>query len=267
MELVNQTTMQAGWTLGFEPDGRELLVVAVKGTFTMPFKGEEPALAEEQVPLTESDQFTGEPGFSATLYESDYAHRKPLCDVILNGSAYAPGGRPTTRVRVSMQVGEMKKSFEVMGDRAWQKGWFFGVKPSKPVPFTRLPITYDRAFGGADKDEKKQDKVETYAKNPIGVGYYPLTKKKVLVGKRLPNSCETGKAVAKTTGQYNPMSFGFLGRNFPPRPSFAGTYDQAWLDSRAPFWPTNFDYRYFQAAPPDQQISHPAGGSRWCLRI
>jgi hypothetical protein len=260
MELVNKTRMQAGWTLGFEPDGRELLVVAVKGTFVMPFNDEKAVLAEEQVPLTESDQFTGEPGFSATLYESDYAHRKPLCDVVLNGSAYAPGGRPTTKVRVCLQVGEMKKSFLVVSDRVWQKGWFFGVKPSKPLPFIRLPITYDRAFGGADKDEKKPDKVATYAKNPIGVGFYPLAGKKALIGKALPNTCEIGKGVTKRKGKYEPMSFGFIGRNVPPRPSFAGTYDQAWLDTRAPFWPDNFDYRYFQSASPDQQIPHPTGG-------
>jgi hypothetical protein len=265
MELVNKTAMQAGWTLGFEPDGRELLVVAVKGTFVMPFNGEEAVLAEKQVPLTESDQFTGEPGFSATLYESDYAHRKPLCDVILNGSAYAPGGKPAAKVKVSLQVGGMKKSFEVVGDRVWQKSWFYGVKPSAPQPFTTLVISYDRAFGGADKDENNPDRVDTYAKNPIGVGYYPLAKKKVLVGKPLPNTCETGKVVTNRTGKYLSMSFGFLGRNFPPRPSFAGTYDQAWLDSRAPFWPDDFDYRYFQSAPPDQQIPYLTGGEQIML--
>lgn len=265
MELVNQTKMQAGWTLGFEPDGRELLVVVVKGTFVMPFNDEEAVLAEEQVALTESDQFTGEPGFSATLYESDYAHRKPLCDVVLNGSAYAPGGRPTTKVRVCLQVGEMKKSFLVVSDRVWQKGWFFGVKPSKPLPFIRLPITYDRAFGGADKDERKPDKVATYAKNPIGMGFYPLAGKKALIGKPLPNTCEIGKVVTKRKGKYQPMSFGFIGRNVPPRPSFSGTYDQTWLDNRAPFWPANFDYQYFQAAPPDQQIPYPAGGEQVTL--
>ena len=35
MELLNATGMQAGYTMGMQPDGRELLVVAVKGTFTI----------------------------------------------------------------------------------------------------------------------------------------------------------------------------------------------------------------------------------------
>ena len=33
MELNNATEMEAGYTLGVEPSGRELLVVVVKGRF------------------------------------------------------------------------------------------------------------------------------------------------------------------------------------------------------------------------------------------
>ena len=80
MELLNATKMQAGYTMGMQPDGRELLVVVVKGTFVIPNAGEEPKLAEEQVPLIEADTFTGEPGLSAPVYESDYSPRKLRCD-------------------------------------------------------------------------------------------------------------------------------------------------------------------------------------------
>jgi hypothetical protein len=68
MEFVNESGLQAGWTLGFERDGRELLVVAVKATYALPANGEEAVLAEEQAKLTEADEFTGEPGFSAPLH-------------------------------------------------------------------------------------------------------------------------------------------------------------------------------------------------------
>ena len=36
MELLNATKMTAGYTMGMRPDGRELLVVVVKGTFAIP---------------------------------------------------------------------------------------------------------------------------------------------------------------------------------------------------------------------------------------
>lgn len=110
MELLNATKMQAGYTMGMQPDGRELLVVVVKGTFAMPKGTEHASLADVQVPLVEADVFSGQPGLSAPIYESDYAPIKPRCDVVLLGSAYAPGGRLAERVRVSLRVGEMEKS-------------------------------------------------------------------------------------------------------------------------------------------------------------
>src|SRR5262249_51167811 len=113
MEFVNKSRVQAGWTMGFDRDGRELMIVAVKATYAIPKNEREtPLLTDAQVPLTAADVFTGDPGLSAPIYESDYAHRKPRCDVLLNGSAYAPKGKPTTRVTVSLQVGSMTKSFD-----------------------------------------------------------------------------------------------------------------------------------------------------------
>lgn len=265
MDFVNETKVESGWTLGFEPDGRELLVVAIKATFQIPKNGEEPELAQEQVPLTEADEFTGEPGFSATLYETDYAHRKPFCDVLLNGSAYAPDGRPKNSVRVALRVGSMNKSFNVVGDRMWDRLILY-TKPTPHRPFVRIPITYDRAYGGADKHPDKIDKIKTYTKNPIGVGYYPYSNGKHLIGKPLPNTEEIGKPIKSKNGNYLPMSFGPIGRNFKSRIPFVGTYNQEWLDYVAPFWPDDFDYRYFQATSPDQQIPYPKGGEMVILQ-
>jgi hypothetical protein len=265
MDFVNESKVEAGWTLGFQPDGRELLVVVVKAAYLIPENGEEPSLADEQVPLTEADEFTGEPGFSATLYETDYAHRKPFCDVLLNGSAYAPGGRPTDRVTVGLRVGLMNKSFNVVGDRAWDKNLLL-VSPTHPRPFTQIPITYNRAYGGVDMDEGNPKKVETYLKNPVGVGYYPLTKRKALIGKSLPNTEKIGQPVKTNKGDYEPMSFSPIGRNFESRIPYVGTYDQNWLNHKAPFWPDDFDYRYFQSTPPDQQIPYPKRGEKVVLK-
>src|SRR5690606_30817318 len=82
----------------------------------------------------------------------------------------------------------------------------------------------------------------------------------------LPNTQAIGDPVIDPAWQYRPMAFGPLGRSWTPRASFAGTYDQTWLDSRAPFWPDDFDHRYFQAAPPDQQLPYPAGGEVIALK-
>ena len=262
MELLNATKMQAEYTLGMEPDGRERLVVAIKGTFVFPKDDlAEPELADEQVPLVMADEHTGEPGLSAEQYESDFAPFKPRCDVLLNGSAYAPGGRPNERVTVSLSVGSVTKSFDVLGDRMWDK-ILLSVTPSTPQPFVIMPITYDRAFGGVDAAEDNPDNCVAYNPNPVGVGYYPLTKRKELVGKPLPNTEETNNPVKSQNGKYIPMSFGPIGRNVESRIAYTGTYDQNWLDNVFPFLPSDFDPRYFQAAPVDQQMDYPNGGEK-----
>jgi hypothetical protein len=124
MELINATKMEADYTMGLQPDGREFIVVVVKGTFTIPENATEPHLAEAQVPLVTADVFTGEPGFSAPLYEIDFALRKPRCDVLLRGNAHAPGDQPTKRVRVSLRVGRMSKSIDVVGNRVLKNRFF-----------------------------------------------------------------------------------------------------------------------------------------------
>ena len=124
--------------MGMKPDGRELLVVAIKGTFTIPNPGQKPQLAEEQIPLIMADTFTGEPGFSAPLYEVDYAPIRHRCDVLLNGSAYAPKGRPTRMVQVGLKLGAFVKTFNVVGNRYWKAG--ITITPSQPEEFTVMPI-------------------------------------------------------------------------------------------------------------------------------
>ena len=260
MDFVNQTKLAAGWTMGFQKDGRELMVVAVKGTFAIPTRADrEPILAGSQVPLVTSDTFTGEPGFSAVAYEVDYAHMKPACDVLVNGSAHAPNGGPATCVPVGLMLGPVRKHFEVIGERFYELG-ILGSSVPQPKPFTSLPITYDRAYGGVDSHPREPGQVRAYADNPIGVGYYPLTQGHDRSGKPMACTREAGKPADEPSQSYRPMAFGPMGRNFKERYKFAGTYDKEWTDKRAPYFPADFDYRYFQTAPVDQQMPYPQGG-------
>jgi hypothetical protein len=259
MKLLNATRMQANYAMGMEPSGRELLVVVVKGTFQLPRPGEEATLAAEQNPLVDSDLFTGEPGFSAPLYESDYAPFKPRCDVLLNGSAYAPGGRPARRVTVSLRFGSLSKSFQVVGDRYWI-GAGLGVVSSAPQPFTVMPISYDSAFGGIDAAHPDPARHVYFDRNHAGIGYHRQTEREFIDGTPLPNTEEISVPVTNPQGSYQPMSFGSIARAWVPRVKFTGTYDQNWLDNIFPFLPPDFDNRYYQAAPPDQQIDYPQGG-------
>jgi len=261
MELLNATKYVAGYTQGLRPDARELLVVAIKGTFTIPKSGEQLQIAEDQVPLIEADVFTGEPGFSAPIYESDYAPLKPKCDVILNGSAYAPDGRPAVKVPVSLQIGPILKSFYVVGHRVWQKN-FTGFGPTSSAPFTKMPISYDNAFGGVDDTHEKPQKHKACSTNPAGVGFHSNLENELVEGKPLPNTEEPNNPVTKPKGNYQPMAFSPIGRAWQPRALLAGTYDQDWIDNIFPFLPPDFKDDYYQSAPTDQQMPYPKGGEK-----
>jgi hypothetical protein len=258
LKLINATGMAAGYTLGMEPSGAERLVVAVKGTFTLPARGEEPTLAEEQVPLTDADKFTGEPGLSAVTMECDWAPYKPRCDILLNGSAYAPGGKPAQRVQVGIKVGNWQKVFMVVGERVWRGGPV--PRAGTPEPFEVMPISYDRAFGGVDNFHPDPAQHRAYMANPVGCGYHRLLEPYLVDNTPLPNTEESDAPVTTPNGDYRPMSFGAIGRNFAARYPLAGTYDQNWQDNVFPFLPADFNPAYYQAAPDDQRVDSIVGG-------
>jgi hypothetical protein len=262
MNIVNETGLISGWTLGFRKDGREIIVVVVKATYDIPENpADVPCLSKAQIPLVKADICADEPGTSGTLIESDYAHFKPKCDVVLNGCACAPEGQKATEMNVGMAVGTMAKAFTVYGDRWWEKGRM-GVKPTQPEPFEQLFLSYDRAYGGVDIHPDKPDKKLTYLQNPVGIGYYPYKSGEKLVGMPIANTAELGKNPLDTKGKFKPMSFSPICRNFEERIKYTGTYDQEWLDNKAPYWPDDFNYAYFQCAPNDQQIDYPNGGEQ-----
>jgi hypothetical protein len=258
MELINATRMVAGYTMGLEPSGRELLIVVIKATFHLPKTGEDLRLHEEQLALVMADTFTGEPGHSTPIYEADFAPRKQRCDVLLLGSAYAQGGRPAVRGLVGVRVGSLTKSVAVIGDRHWEAG-LGSIRASQPQPFLVKPICYDVAFGGCDFNHDDPSEHAAYMRNPIGRGFHRHLKSEWVDGTPLPNTEEVNRAVSSPDEAYAPMAFGPIGRSWEPRYRYAGTYDQKWLDDQFPFLPLDFDDQYYQAAPLDQQLPVPTG--------
>lgn len=264
MELINATRLVAGYTMGMEPSGREMLVIVIKGTFRFPQPGESFRLHDEQIPLVMADIYHGEPGKSAPRYEVDFAPRKQQCDILLNGSAYAPEGRPAKRVPVGIRIGNWQKTLAVVGDRHWRTG-FSGISVSDPEPFMRKAISYDVAFGGVDLHHENPAKHDAFMPNPVGRGFHRHLRSEWLDRSPLPNTEELTREVTRPDEIYAPMSFGVIGRHWAPRARFAGTYDDAWLADHFPFLPPDFDERYYQAAPLDQQLPFPVGGQEIVL--
>ena len=118
---ANSTGMEAGLTVATDKDGRDHCVVVVKGTFEVGRDGEcRPA--EKQEPLVFADVHRGDPGSTSLEYECEFALFKPRADVIINGTAVAPKGKPVQELTVALEVGPTRKEIRVVGDRRWERG-------------------------------------------------------------------------------------------------------------------------------------------------
>ncbi|MEM9496432.1 MAG: DUF2169 domain-containing protein [Pseudomonadota bacterium] len=245
--------------------GREHLLFVAKATYGFPDHPDDvPQLCPQQMPLVMADEYTGEPGASAPLWETDFAFRKARCDVVVNGAAYAPGGKPTQQVQVGVKVGAIAKTFNVLGPRSWQ---VVGpaITATHPAAFTKIPLSYNVAFGGICDLDPDDEFHHGYEANPAGQGFGTVKNQSRLSGTPLPLTEELGAPVTSPYEDYRPMAFGPISRADPVRRTYGGTYDQAWQDDVFPFLPADFDERYFQHVGPDQQIEPPRGGTQVVL--
>src|SRR5690349_847154 len=159
--LTNETDFRAERCFARARDGAEFWLVGIKATFL--FVDGELHRAEEQESIHLSPVFTGHPERSSLRYESDMALGKLATDVVLHGTAYAPGQRPTQTVDVTLSLGPIRKTLRVVGDRSYKQGQ---STPSAPLPFVTMPLSWERAFGGVDPEDGS-----AYAFNPVGTGF------------------------------------------------------------------------------------------------
>jgi uncharacterized protein YjbI with pentapeptide repeats len=223
-----------------QPPQREMTLI-VRGTFVLqpdqpfvPVGGPSDPLAQgfmtAEVFAEGDDDRTG-----ACLYPGDFADFKLHTDVFLKGSCHAPEGRPVTECPVRFSVGDWSKSLRVVGRRVWSDG-YGGAAKSAPLPFTKMPLDWAHAFGGAG-----------YGLNPSGKGVGTA---------ELPNLEHPGDPVRGREDRLKPVSFGPLNPAWPQRSGKMGkNYGKAYQKHRAPFYADDFDWTYFNAAPEDQRLS------------
>jgi hypothetical protein len=247
--LVNNTPFAAERCWVRDKDGAEVWVVAVRGTFVIdPDGATEPA--EEQGEVCMAPRYRGEPNKSSLLYDADLPHKKVATDVLLHGHARSPAGQPVTEMNVTLKVANINKTLRVIGDRVWENS-IFGVRPSEPRPFSEMPITYERAFGGRDETSDDPKDHSWDPRNPVGTGF--ATRSSHRVGKPAPN-IEDPAAPLGGWNRARPAGFGPIPGHWTPRVMYCGTYDAKWEEERLPLLPDDFDERFYQCAPPDQQV-------------
>ncbi len=172
----------------------------------------------------------------ALRYSSDFADWKPNLDLLLKGSAYPPGG-PDIACAVRFAVGEWSKTLRVVGPRTFRPGLLFGGRATDPEPFSRMPLSWENAYGGPD-----------YALNPVGRGHG---------SPELPTIEDPKRPVTKQgERRVTPVGFGPISPQWPQRIGKRGKkYGASYRRERFPFFSEDFDWTYFNAAPADQQLT------------
>lgn len=255
MEYRNQTHFHSLNFDAIAPDLTEFHVIVLRATHKVLPDGMLHAAPESsQLVLTDGPR-----------QESDIAPFKPKCDVIVNGQAAAPEGKPAGRFEIGLTVRReeevlINKRLVVTGPRSWEKRAipFTGWRLTKPEPIATLPLSYEYAYGGECKTEKKHTCFEG---NLIGRGFaekWYLNEKKI---RRVPApQFETLANPVHEFGQsYAVAGLGVTGKAWLPRRKLAGTMDEAFIKSRKPL-PDDFDFAFWNAAPADQQIPWLSGG-------
>jgi hypothetical protein len=253
-QLTNLTPYSADLFCFYGHDERRWHLAVLRASFSAA-PGRDTVLADEQPPVRTADEHNGAPEHSSVRHEADIALEKPFPEVLAAGHAWGPGGRPAESVRVSVRVGDVHKELQVTGDRFWMRNVVW--TPSAPQPFERMPIVYERAFGGTVPVEGGACE----RRNPVGVGMEGARSADPRVLTEIPNVEYPSALVQGPGDRAAPAGFGPVGRSWTPRVEHAGTYGEAWLRDRFPLLPPDFDPRYYQAAPPDQQSRALVAGS------
>lgn len=244
-----------------DADAQEWLIFILSGTFEAR-PGAKVRVCDEQTDPRPVDEYHADPGDSSIRYPSDVSLGKPAVDVLVVGSALASGPRSGV-VPVELRVGDIHKRLVVSGNRRWLASGL----PSDPDPFETMPIIYERASGGRDPHR---------AANPVGIG--PQSNDSRGLGTEVANVQYPEDYGNPTAQASRPAGFGAIAPWWSPRVELSGTYDETWLSDQAPLLPRDFDLRFFQRAPHDQQSQSLRGGeavrvdgmtanSRWELSL
>jgi hypothetical protein len=244
--LTNNTRHAVAHAMLMTPEGVEGLIVAVKATYARRRDEALEPLAE-QPPVRPIDVYRGDPTNSGLVATTELTLPKPRVDVLLEGELVPPA--PVEQIDFVLEVGRrVRKVVRVLGPRAFVPTATRELVPSRPKAFTRMPIAWERSFGGTDPEDPSVFE----PRNPIGCG----VRKRVADLKGLPApSFEDPRApIAHAGVKAAPVGLGPVAPHWMPRRGWAGTFDEAWQKDRFPLLPEDFDQRFLNAAPLDQQL-------------
>ena len=242
LQINNATPFKSQLMLFANREGVDTVYALIKGTFTF---DDSLHVSPEQLPITVADEHYADPATSSVRSPSDVSLEKLATDVVLVGSAWAPHEVPAWQCDVSVSVASTTRTVRVFGDRVWESG-VAGLTASWVAPFIRMPLVWERAFGGSDIGDKGPT---AEWRNPVGVGFRAKGSATPISGSPIANIEDPSALISSATQMPPPAGLGPVPAHWLPRRAYGGTYDQQWERHRAPYLPDDFDPRFCQIAP------------------
>ncbi|WP_421361885.1 DUF2169 family type VI secretion system accessory protein [Agrobacterium rosae] len=291
-ELKNLTSFPNFRYYSRDNENREFGIVIVKATYEMADDGTLVA-AEEQAPMLFTDKCHGEVNVSSLWHPSDLVPYKPATDIVINAIAYAPGGKPSESWECGVTVSDkgrelLAKNLRVTGPRRWVPDWkrplnddqkerwrdyrkyFSHWTLSTPEPISSLPLHYEYAYGGvadAGHDDEGNPRFDTDHYNPLGRGKISEEWTDHTNPVAAPQIECPDDPISEPYRRYQPQNLGSIPPAWLPRRPRGGTYDQNWIDSVWPAWPSDYSFDYHNSAHPDLTASpHLEGGETIVLK-
>ncbi|MDF1791810.1 MAG: DUF2169 domain-containing protein [Thalassobaculaceae bacterium] len=168
---------------------------------------------------------------------------KPAGEMLVAGDACAPAGETVRQCVVDIQLGAIKKRLAVFGDREWMHG-DGGPVFTRPAAFSRMPISWENAFGGAGVDV-----------NPGGKGAGAEAALREGRQALLPNVEDPARLILGIGDKPAPIGVRPMAIDHPARMKHAGTVDDSYLREQFPGHPLNFDWAFYHSAAPDQRAA------------
>lgn len=236
MEVVSLCALRTSGLTWQPRTGTYALTVACKATYRL--RPDQAVLAPEQEPLSDEDEFWNDDTARSLHAASDRVAYKPRPDVVLIGHGHAPAQKPVRSFVARLVVADVEKVIEVWCDRGIRRQDGQLLEGQR---ITKMPLRWERAAGGPD------------TQNPVGMRFDASPDRYGMVP--VPNLQPPGTYVTGRGDTFGPIGFGPIAPRWPGRMQklhrHAATFTgQGW--EHRPL-SDDFDYSYFNVAPPDQQ--------------
>lgn len=245
MEVISVGSLPVASLLWQPRPGAWMFTFFCKATYSLR-PGESP-LAEEQQPLNKADRYWHDIPTNSLMAPSDITPLRPRTDVVLVGSAFAPGGAPLRSLVARLVVADIDKRIEVYCDRLQNRSGAI----QEGAPFSQMSLAYERAAGGPD------------SANPVGMRPDAWDTNG---NRRLPNVQAPGSQRQGTMNRAEVEGFGPIAPTWPSRRFRLGQHAASWSEASLLQQPLpDFDRSYFNTAPSDQQTQRLEDNARITL--